>query len=106
MLGLRVSDRIRPAAPNERGKHFLTSIGLFVFSGLVLLSGLFGVFAQRGIENGAMKLWAFGAVALIGLVFVMLQVRAFSAVGSLLLKPDAEGGPEHPSEAIPSGDPS
>jgi hypothetical protein len=85
-LALRIKDTLTPVPETLRGRKFLTAVGLYVLSALVLLGGLFGVFVQRGIQNNALLPWAWLTVGFIGLVFVLLQLRATVLVGCLILR--------------------
>jgi hypothetical protein len=64
---------------------------MYFLSALVLLGGLFGVMVQRGLQNGALLPWAWLMVGLIGLVFVLLQLRATLLLGSLALRTSEDG---------------
>lgn len=58
---------------------------MYLFSAIVLLSGLYAVYSQSGIRKGSLAPWAWAMVAIVGLVFVLIQLRATVLVGNLVI---------------------
>jgi hypothetical protein len=83
------------AAIGHRNRVLLGSVGLL--AGLaVLAGGLFAVYRFGGITESGLEPWGWVAVALVGLVFVHLQVLGAAAMVSQVLS-EVTAKPRGPS---------
>jgi hypothetical protein len=80
---------------SRRSRTLLGSVGLL--AGLAVLAlGLFAVFQLGGLDESGLKPWAWLAVAVVGTVFVHMQVLGAAAMVSLVLD-EVTAGADRPS---------
>ncbi len=80
---------------SRRSRTLLGSAGLL--AGLAVLAlGLFAVFQLGGLDENGLKPWAWLAVAVVGTVFVHMQVLGAAAMVSLVLD-EVTAGADRPS---------
>ena len=82
----RSSEQMRRAmhGKSRRARTMLGSAGLI--AGLALLAGgLYGVYALGGIQGGELTPWGWIAVAVVGTVFIHMQVLGAAAMITLVL---------------------
>lgn len=82
----RSSERLRldMHGRSRRWRSMLGSVGLL--AGLaVLAAGVYGVFRLGGVVDGTLRPWAWAVVAVVGTVFIHMQVLGAAAMVTLMI---------------------
>ena len=87
---------------NQRSRTQLVRNGSlgFIFSAVILLSGLWAIASAGGLTPNGLTVWGWVAVVLVGLVFVHFQVLAAASMITLVQQSETTT-PVQPSDPQP-----
>lgn len=71
-----------------RNQLILRGIGGFLLSAVIMLAGLWGISAGGGLSIKGLNEWSWPATALLGIVFVHIQVMSAAAMIVVVQKVD------------------
>jgi hypothetical protein len=77
-----------------RTRRVLGGAAMMILGAAWLLGGMLAIQSLNGIQQGALALWAWLAVTLVGLGFVWAQTEAVAMMVSVVLENDTNGRPE------------